>query len=163
MKPKVIAFCGPSGSGKTTFLCTLIAELRARHVKVGAVKHCHCTIASDERNKDSAKLRRAGADPVFAIPQCNDLKIIEHHYAEHDIVLAEGFRSANLPSILVYRQPIPDDWTLPKDVIYKLFLPPLQQTQPITQTLHVLHQYLPSVYKRSKKPLRLNYPINSGQ
>ena len=155
MKPTVIAFCGPSGSGKTTFLCDIIAELRASQIKVGAVKHCHCAIAQNEQHKDSAKLRRAGADPVFAIQRSNDLEaLIEHHYAAHDLVLAEGFRSANLPSILVYRQPIPDDWMLPNDIIHRLFLPPLPQPQPITQALHVLYQHLPSICKRSEKPPR---------
>ena len=153
MKPKVLAFCGPSGSGKTTFLCSLIAELRALHVKVGAIKHCHCTIAKDEKNKDSAKLRKAGASPVFAIQRSDNLEaMIRHHYSAHDLVLAEGFRRANLPSVLVYRQPIPADWELPKDIISHLFLPPLSQPQPIMQALQIVSRQLPSTLERSEKP-----------
>ncbi len=113
----VIGVCGASSSGKTTLLEGVIAELEARGLKVGALKHHgHGGPVAEPavaQNKDSARLAAAGARRVAlaheggvsleapglagAGPRALGARLM----SGLDLVLAEGFKTAGLPKIEV--------------------------------------------------------------
>lgn len=111
----MVSFAGPSGTGKTTLLEGVIAALKQRGHRVGAVKHDAHRIELDTEGKDSWRLRRAGADVTLLMGRDQlawfgtdrpppDLRhVADLLAADADIVLVEGFRSAGLPTIVVQR------------------------------------------------------------
>ena len=115
MTPPAIAFVAHSGTGKTTLVEALIRELTARGHRVGALKHDAHRFDIDHPGKDSARFTAAGAatmvlvsDDTLAVvmkltaPKELD-KIILLCFADMDVVLVEGFRTAELPRIEVHR------------------------------------------------------------
>ncbi len=104
---KVAAFIGRSGAGKTTALVTLIQHFVWRGQTVGAIKHTHHALNEEDRG-DTARLRRAGADPVlfagnsgeavvFSSAGTHRLRFDEPgdllQQFETDIVFVEGFKA----------------------------------------------------------------------
>jgi molybdopterin-guanine dinucleotide biosynthesis protein MobB len=115
MAVPVITIVGRSGSGKTTLLEKLIAELTRRGYAVGTVKHhSHAGFEIDQPGKDSWRHAQAGSRHVIvAAPD----KIASYRLLEReleldeitagvegvDIILVEGFRQANRPTLEVVR------------------------------------------------------------
>ncbi len=111
----LVSFAGPSGTGKTTLLEGVIATLKQRGHRVGAVKHDAHRIELDTEGKDSWRLRQAGADVTLLMgrdqlawfgtdrPPPDLRQVAELLAADADIVLVEGFRSAGLPTVVVDR------------------------------------------------------------
>ena len=110
-----VAFVGRHNSGKTTLIEKLVAELVARGVDVGSVKHhSHPGFEIDYPGKDSYRHRAAGAsETVIAAPglmariktidgeeECAD---IVRSMPGHDVVIVEGYRKSGLPTIEVMR------------------------------------------------------------
>ena len=60
----VIGLCAYSGSGKTTLLERLLPVLCARNLNVAVIKHAHHSFDVDHPDKDSFKIRKAGARQV---------------------------------------------------------------------------------------------------
>lgn len=113
---KTIAFVARSGTGKTTLLEKLIAELKRRGFRVGAIKHDAHRFEIDHPGKDSYRLAAAGADTTL-ITSAEKLALVKKHaasppveeiiaayFADVDIVLAEGLRRSALPRIEVHRK-----------------------------------------------------------
>lgn len=114
MKPPVICIVGKSKSLKLMIMQELISELKARGLRVGALKyHKHGDFEIDFEGKDTWKYAKAGADTVaisssikFAVikkESCEpDIdKIIEKHFTDCNIVLADGFTLSDKPRIIV--------------------------------------------------------------
>jgi molybdopterin-guanine dinucleotide biosynthesis protein B len=112
----VIAFCGYSGSGKTTLVEQLIVRLRLAGERVSVVKHAHHDFDIDHEGKDSWRHRQAGAFEVVIASDRRLAKMREFpsrkapgveqliaELSECDWVLVEGFKSATLPKIEVWR------------------------------------------------------------
>ena len=114
MKPPVICILGKSKSMKLMIMQELISELKARGLRVGALKyHKHGDFEIDIEGKDTWKYAKAGADTVaisssmkFAVikkescePDIDD--IIKKHFADCNIVLADGFTLSDKPRIIV--------------------------------------------------------------
>jgi len=112
----VIGLSGFSGSGKTTLAERLIATLRAAGQRVSVVKHAHHSFDIDHEGKDSWRHRQAGASEVVIASDRRLAKIREFPSRDdptvHDLiaelapcdwVLVEGFKSAALPKIEVWR------------------------------------------------------------
>lgn len=113
---KVFGFAGWSGSGKTTLIEQLIPLLTGRGLRVSLIKHTHHGFDLDRPGKDSHRFRTAGAAEVMlagaqrwalmsevdeaAPPSLEDLLA---RLGPCDLVLVEGFKTANLPKIEVYR------------------------------------------------------------
>jgi molybdopterin-guanine dinucleotide biosynthesis protein MobB len=115
MSIKVVAFVAKSGTGKTTLVEKVIAELKKRGYKVGAVKHDAHRFEIDHPGKDSYKFTAAGADTVL-LSSPDKLALIKKHpespsieelldtyFSDEDIVLTEGFKRSSLPKIEIHR------------------------------------------------------------
>ncbi|MGI6535862.1 MAG: molybdopterin-guanine dinucleotide biosynthesis protein B [Eggerthellaceae bacterium] len=111
-----VSFVGRHNSGKTTLVCAVIAELTARGLDVGSVKHHgHAGFSIDVPGKDSYRHREAGAtETVIASPDAlARIKTLPHEMEcdrilatmpGHDIVIVEGYRASGVPRIEVMRQ-----------------------------------------------------------
>jgi molybdopterin-guanine dinucleotide biosynthesis protein B len=115
VRPPILAFSGPSGAGKTRLLVRLLPLLRARGLRVCALKHAGHAHALDARGKDTERLRRAGALAAaiegpsgLALfgPPLGDPRALARLLPPCDLVVAEGFRSAALPRIEVHRRAV---------------------------------------------------------
>ncbi len=116
MKPQAISFVAKSGTGKTTLVEQVIADLSSRGWQVGALKHGAHRFNIDHPGKDSYRFTDAGAATTLitspdklalvkkhqAEPPMAEL--LEHYFADMDIVLVEGFKASGLPKIEVYRE-----------------------------------------------------------
>ncbi len=117
-KPAVVSIVAKSGTGKTTLLEKLIAELKRRGYRVGAVKHDAHRFDIDREGKDSWRLTRAGADTMVitspakvAMVKINAgaeepslAETIDRLFQDVDIVLTEGFKKSGMPKIEVHRR-----------------------------------------------------------
>jgi molybdopterin-guanine dinucleotide biosynthesis protein MobB len=115
-RPAAVSFVARSGTGKTTLVTKLIAELKQRGYRVGAIKHDAHKFEIDHAGKDSYRLTEAGADNMLISsggklafvkqhqqpPEIEEL--LEDYFSAVDIVLVEGFRRIGLPKIELYRQ-----------------------------------------------------------
>ena len=112
----VVGFCGYSGSGKTTLVEQLIARLRLAGQRVSVVKHAHHAFDIDHEGKDSWRHRQAGAFEVVVASNRRLAKIREYdtpgeptfdqllgELSACDWVLVEGFKSAPLAKIEIWR------------------------------------------------------------
>jgi len=124
--PKTIPILGicaaRSNAGKTTLINKLIVELGVRNIRVSVIKHAHHQFDIDHPGKDSYKIREAGAVQTLIAssnrwalmtemqrtPNPPDetnldtlIQLINPDYA--DLILVEGFKTANIPKIEVHR------------------------------------------------------------
>lgn len=113
---KVIGFSGYSGSGKTTLVEQVIARMRLAGQRVSVVKHAHHDFDIDHPGKDSHRHREAGAFEVVIASDRRLAKIREFEVRQEatvhqliaelyecDWVLVEGFKSADVLKIEVWR------------------------------------------------------------
>nr|WP_320049215.1 molybdopterin-guanine dinucleotide biosynthesis protein B [uncultured Desulfuromonas sp.] len=121
MTPPAVSFIAKSGTGKTTLVEKVIAELKKRHYRVGAIKHDAHRFEIDHQGKDSYRFTEAGADTMLVssssklalvkqhtqAPEINEL--ITTYFSDVDIVLTEGFKQSSMPKIEVYRQNYSDE------------------------------------------------------
>ena len=112
----LVGIVGRSGAGKTTLIERLIPELVARGYRVATIKHTPEEASLDEPGKDSWRHIQAGSGAT-AIRTPRQLVLIRPEPAstpleavagvfggEFDIVLAEGFKSSQVPKIEVCRR-----------------------------------------------------------
>ena len=110
--PRVFSFIAWSGTGKTTYLERLIAALKARGLRVAAIKHDAHRLALDREGKDSWRFARAGAD-VVAVADAEKCAVMEYRPVrldallaqlhDVDIVLVEGWHEEAGNPILLHR------------------------------------------------------------
>ena len=119
----ILGICAASSNtGKTTLITQLIPELAKRNVRVSVIKHAHHQFDIDYPGKDSYQIRESGAvqtliassqrwalmTEMTRTPSYSDeadlnelLQQINPNYA--DLILVEGFKSASMAKIEVYR------------------------------------------------------------
>ena len=147
----VIAFCGFSGSGKTTLIEQLIVSLRLAGQRVSVVKHAHHDFDIDHEGKDSWRHRRAGAFEVVIasdqrlalmreFPTTADPTVDQliGELSECDWVLVEGFKSAALPKIEVWRAQTGKPVRYPDDPFVMAIATDDAQSLPVATGLPVL-------------------------
>ena len=115
--PPIVAFVGRSGSGKTTLLVKVIAELNARGINVGTIKHSHHITASamDVEGKDSWRHKQAGASRTLLVGR-ERLQMVSDHPGDLtptelasrymqgvQLVLVEGYKESKGDKIEVVR------------------------------------------------------------
>jgi molybdopterin-guanine dinucleotide biosynthesis protein B len=108
---KVVGFAGYSGAGKTTLLEQVIAQFKARGLRVSVIKHAHHRFDIDRPGKDSWRHREAGAVEVLIASrqrlalmreferetELTAQQLIAELQADVDWVLVEGFAAAICP------------------------------------------------------------------
>jgi len=116
MSVPVVTIVGKSKSGKTTLLEKLIAEIKERGYRVGTLKHhSHAGFDIDKPGKDSWRHAQAGSEHVIiAAPDkiasyrllARELSFDEviGEFSDLDLVLVEGYKSANQPAVEVIRK-----------------------------------------------------------
>ena len=115
-KIPVIGVAGWKNSGKTTLVVRLIAEFTRRGLNVGTVKHSHHTVEIDDDETDSARHRRAGARQAALVSPKRWALITEiadqpepslddviAGFSGCDLIIVEGYKSAEVPKIEVRR------------------------------------------------------------
>ena len=114
------AFVGYQNSGKTTLVEKVIANLTARGLRVGSVKHHgHARFDIDAPGKDSWRHARAGSRHVAIVSpdRCaeyrdtgreQDVRELLAHYTDVDVVIVEGYKSAGLANVIVAREGVDD-------------------------------------------------------
>ena len=127
--PPLLGFCAYSGTGKTTLLTQLIPVLKEHGLKIGLVKHAHHQFDTDLPEKDSYKLRKAGACEMLVAsakrwalvhesPERKDDPVLEEllpylSLGELDLVLVEGFKNESLPKIELNRPSLGKPYLFP--------------------------------------------------
>ena len=113
---KVFGFAGYSGSGKTTLIEQLIPRFVARGLRVSLIKHAHHAFDIDQPGMDSHRHREAGATEIL-LTSSNRWALMHELRGEPepglrdqlrlfspcDLVLVEGYKSADIPKIEVHR------------------------------------------------------------
>jgi len=126
-----LGICAYSGTGKTTLLTRLIPLLRKEGLRIGMVKHAHHQFNVDQPNKDSYRLREAGAcQTLIASRKCkawieeradqaNEPTLAEALAALQpeslDLVLIEGFKKEQFPKIELHRPGLGTPLIFPND------------------------------------------------
>lgn len=98
---RIVAVVGFSESGKTRLVVRLLRELKARGLRVAAVKRCSHGFALDTEGKDTADFGRAGADGVGMISpeswaafgdvrEVDPSRLARRLFPDADVVLVEG-------------------------------------------------------------------------
>jgi molybdopterin-guanine dinucleotide biosynthesis adapter protein len=123
----ILGFAAFSGTGKTTLLTQLIPILKAHGLRIGIIKHSHHNFQIDQPGKDSFRLREAGASPVMLVSTHRraiiteiepikepklDEQLLAFDQSELELILVEGFKSAEFPKIELHRP------SLNKPVLY---------------------------------------------
>ncbi len=114
----VVGVAAWSGAGKTSLLLRVIPLLKEHGLRVGLVKRAHHGFDTDAPGKDSYELRKAGASQVLVSSAVRWALVVENeadgelglpeilnnmHLEALDLVLVEGFKSAPIPKIELYR------------------------------------------------------------
>jgi len=127
--PPVVSIVGKSKSGKTTLIEKLIRELKSRGYRVATIKHTAQSLTFDEPGKDSWRHTQAGSEAtmisspdkvVLIKPVARDISLeqIAHLLGEdYDIILTEGFRQGDAPTIEVHRKAAGPPFTTTKKLI----------------------------------------------
>ncbi|CAG1021364.1 Molybdopterin-guanine dinucleotide biosynthesis adapter protein [Patescibacteria group bacterium] len=129
-KIPIIGFTAASGTGKTTLLTQLIPLLKQRGLRVGLIKHSHHDFEIDYSNKDSFRLRQAGASPVLLVSPYRRVIITETpehqepvlnkqltflNQSELDLILVEGFKHETFIKIELHRPALNHALLYPND------------------------------------------------
>lgn len=108
----LFSFVAYSNTGKTTYIEKLIGELKARGLRVAAIKHDAHEFEVDKEGKDSWRFARSGADVVAISSQTKcavmqyryqGLDEIRSHIRDVDIIIAEGWHTEAENKILFWR------------------------------------------------------------
>lgn len=114
---QVFGFAGWSGSGKTTLIEQLIPRFGSLGLTVSLIKHAHHEFDVDQPGKDSYRHRAAGCHEVLVSSAVRWAQMHELRGAPElslaqalqrlspcDLVLIEGFKTAAIPKLEVYRE-----------------------------------------------------------
>ena len=115
----IVGFCAYSGTGKTTLLTKLIPILASKGLRLAILKHAHHEFDIDHPEKDSYKLRHAGATQMLISSSrrwalMRELAEDEQElalqellgqidHASADLVLVEGFKKEAFEKIELHR------------------------------------------------------------
>lgn len=117
----IISVVGKSDVGKTTFLEKLVRELKNQGYRVAVIKHDTHGFEIDHPGKDSWRMAQAGSD-VVVISSADKMAMIKktnqelsldqleaHFMGGVDIILTEGYKSADRPKIEISRADVSDE------------------------------------------------------
>jgi len=108
----ILQIVGYKNSGKTTLLCALVRKFRAEGFTVAAIKHDAHDFAFDRPGTDTWKMAEAGAGFVaitsphrtaWTSSRPASLDDLAGQAAHAELVLAEGFKDAPHPKLVLLR------------------------------------------------------------
>jgi molybdopterin-guanine dinucleotide biosynthesis protein MobB len=118
---RIVSIIGRKNAGKTTLAVALTSELVRRGHRVMTIKHGHHPADADRKGSDTWRHFHEGhaervliASPDLRVlfersPDDYDPIGLARHYMQGaDIVLTEGYKSAPLPKIEVFRKAVAD-------------------------------------------------------
>jgi len=125
---RLFGFAGWSGSGKTTLIERLVPRLTARGLTVSLVKHAHHSFDVDQPGKDSWRHRQAGCSEVLVTSAMRWALVHELRGEREmtlddaiaritpcDLLLVEGFKTAAVPKLEIWRQSLGEPLLFPGD------------------------------------------------
>src|SRR5206468_11801040 len=125
---RVFGFAGWSGSGKTTLIEQVIPRLSASGLVVSLVKHAHHSFDVDQPGKDSFRHRLAGCREVLVSSGARwalmhelrgepEMTVDEVlcRLSPCDLVLVEGYKTAPIPKLEVWRAVVGKPLLHPQD------------------------------------------------
>ncbi|MCA9716147.1 MAG: molybdopterin-guanine dinucleotide biosynthesis protein B [Myxococcales bacterium] len=127
--PLLLGFAGYSGSGKTTVIEALLRRLRARGLRVAALKHDAHEFQLDTEGKDTYRFAQAGAVAVGIASKTRRAviarterpstlrELIGALTIEVELILVEGYKREDVPKIVVNRRGVKQLSTRARDVI----------------------------------------------
>lgn len=128
--PPILTAAAWSGTGKTTFLEQLLPALNRRGLRVAMVKHSHHPVQPEQPNKDTARLRQAGAAEVLLWTEDFAPDRIRAQLSSADLILMEGFKSAPIPKLVLHRSGTPSYFPEESTVIAHITDTPLPSSRP---------------------------------
>jgi molybdopterin-guanine dinucleotide biosynthesis protein B len=128
MPMRIFGFAGWSGSGKTTLIEQVIPRLVASGLSVSLIKHAHHWFDVDQPGKDSFRHRHAGCSEVLLSSGTRWALMHELRGGPEmtldealarltpcDLSLVEGFKSAAIPKLEVWRAEVGKPLLHPQD------------------------------------------------
>jgi molybdopterin-guanine dinucleotide biosynthesis protein B len=125
---RLFGFAGWSGSGKTTLIERLVPRFTAQRLRVSLVKHAHHSFDTDQPDKDSWRHRQAGCSEVLITSALRWALVHElrgeaeltlrdaiARVSPCDLLLVEGFKSAAIPKLEVWRRHQTEPQLFPDD------------------------------------------------
>ena len=116
---KIISVIGHKNAGKTTLVAALAHEFKRQKKRVGTIKHASHPVAVDRPDTDSWRHFHEGnadgvlvASPELRVTFERQLDVTgpedlaRRYFADMDIVLVEGFKTAPIPKIEVFRKAV---------------------------------------------------------
>ena len=110
--PHIFQIVGYKNAGKTTLLCKLIGRLKASGKQVGTIKHDGHDFVMDHPGTDTWQHQEAGADAIaitsahqtaWIRKQATTLEAMIEGMSDMDVILVEGFKSADYPKLILLR------------------------------------------------------------
>ena len=116
---KIVSIIGHKNAGKTTLVAALSHEFKRQKRRVGTIKHASHPLEVDKVGTDSWRHFHEGkADGVIVASP--DLRVTferrgdeegpealaRRYYGDMDVVLVEGFKTAAIPKIEVFRKEV---------------------------------------------------------
>jgi molybdopterin-guanine dinucleotide biosynthesis protein B len=117
----IVSIVGKSDAGKTTFLEKLVGQIKERGYRLAVIKHDFHGFDIDRPGKDTWRLARAGSDVVvissphkMAMIKAIDRELSLDQLREQimggvDIILTEGYKSADKPKIEISRAQVSNE------------------------------------------------------
>ncbi|MNC33413.1 Molybdopterin-guanine dinucleotide biosynthesis adapter protein [compost metagenome] len=109
----VLQIVGYKNSGKTTLACRLIRALSSQGIRVGSAKHDAHHFQLDDPGTDSSRhllhgaietvLTSSEATRIMRKSETSLEEIVQSMYGKVDLLIAEGFKSADYPKIALIR------------------------------------------------------------
>ncbi|MCA9726287.1 MAG: molybdopterin-guanine dinucleotide biosynthesis protein B [Candidatus Eisenbacteria bacterium] len=167
MTASIISIVGPSGVGKTTLIEGLIGQLVRNGYRVATVKHAHHGCDFDVEGKDTWRHKEAGAHTVIAVSGARlalfadidagiRMEALRDRFLDssYDLILVEGFKSADYPKIVLVRDHLGEVVVSPENVIAVVTRQPVVTN---AQTFHpteveAISQLIQERYPRSSSP-----------
>lgn len=116
---RIVSIVGHKNAGKTTLIVALAREFHRQKRRVATIKHASHPASLDREGTDSWRHYHEGlADGVLlAAPSMRVLverqpddtdpeTLARRYFGDRDLVLVEGFKSADLPKIEIYRKAV---------------------------------------------------------
>jgi len=116
---KIVSIIGHKNAGKTTLVAAIAHEFKRQKRRVGTIKHASHPLEIDKAGTDSWRHFHEGkADGVIvASPElrvtferrsdeAGPEMLARRYYADMDVVLVEGFKTAPIPKIEVFRKEV---------------------------------------------------------